>query len=76
MALVYNPGYRPPPKRVPPPMTDEEKAKAAPAKPAPKAKFSKRQVTGRLRQLKALYEDWLLTDDFYNRKVAECEAAL
>jgi hypothetical protein len=28
-----------------------------------------------LRQLKALYDDWLLTDDFYGEKVAECEAA-
>ena len=30
---------------------------------------------GRLRQLKMLYEEWLLTDDFCYRKVAECEAA-
>ena len=38
--------------------------------------FTKRQVAGRLRQLKALYAEWLLTDDFYLRKVAECEASL
>ena len=44
---------------------------AAPAKP----KFSKQQVAGRLRQLKILYEDGLLTDEFYHDKVAECEAA-
>jgi hypothetical protein len=73
-ALVYDPSYQPPPKRVPPP--PPVKDEAASADPAAKAKFTKRQVAGRLRQLKLLYEDWVLTDDFYNRKVAECEAAL
>ncbi len=48
-------------------------APSAPPKTEP-PKFTKSQVTGRLRQLKILYEDWLLTDDFYARKVAECEA--
>jgi hypothetical protein len=38
-------------------------------------KFSKQQVAGRLRQLKLLFEEGMLTDDFYNDKVAECEAA-
>jgi hypothetical protein len=38
-------------------------------------KFTKQRVVGRLRQLKRLYEEGLLTDDFYNEKVAECEAA-
>ena len=76
MALVYNPSYRPPAERVAPELTDELKAKFAPKDAAPKASFTKRQVTGRLRQLRLLYEDWLLTDDFYLRKVAECEAAL
>jgi len=46
-----------------------------PAAPAGKPTFTKQQVASRLRQLKALFEDGLLTDDFYNRKVAECEAA-
>ena len=41
-----------------------------PAKP----KFTKQQVAGRLRQLKALYEEGLLTDEFYAEKVAECDA--
>lgn len=72
-ALVYNPSYSPPPTRVPSPPSAEDKSKAAPAK---KAKFNKRQVASRLRQLKALYEEWLITDDFYNRKVAECETSL
>ncbi len=52
--------------------------KAAPpaAKPAPRPlpQFTKQQVAGRLRQLKYLFEQWLLTDEFYAAKVAECEA--
>lgn len=42
---------------------------------AAKPKFTKQQVASRLRQLKLLYEEGLLTDDFYADKVAECEAA-
>ncbi len=72
--LVFDPAYEPPAARVPPPMTDEQKAALASEQPKEKAKFTEQQVRGRLRQLKALYEEWLLTDDFYNRKVAECEA--
>ena len=75
-ALVYNPSYQPPHERVPPELTDEQMAEFAPKESEAKAKFTKRQVTGRLRQLKNLYEEWLITDDFYLRKVAECEAAL
>lgn len=77
--LVYDPNYQPPPKRVPPPRPP------APAEPKPvlvaadasteKPKFSKQQVAGRLRQLKLLYEEGLLTDEFHAQKVAECEAA-
>jgi hypothetical protein len=75
-ALVYNPSYEPPAERVAPELSDEQMAELAPKDTAEKPKFTKRQVAGRLRQLKTLYEDWLLTDDFYLRKVAECEAAL
>jgi hypothetical protein len=71
--MVYNPSYQPPPKRVAPAPKPKPKD-ATPPQGAPK--FSKRQVQGRLRQLKLLYEDFLLTDEFYERKVAECEAAL
>jgi hypothetical protein len=42
---------------------------------ASKPKFTKQQVAGRLRQLKLLFEEGMLTDEFYNEKVAECEAA-
>jgi len=76
--LVFNPSYEPPPKRVArvrPVSTAETKAPVAAVDPATgKPKFTKKQVAGRLRQLKILFEDGLLTDDFYDRKVAECEA--
>jgi hypothetical protein len=73
--LVYDPKYKPPPSRVHQPTEAELKAAAAAVKAAgAKPKFTKRQVAGRLRQLKLLYEEWLLTDEFYGKKVAECEA--
>jgi len=72
--MVFDPTYQPPPKRVPPPPPADGEA-ASPDKPAVPPKFTKKQVAWRLRQLKALYEEWLLTDEFYNRKVAECQTA-
>ncbi len=102
-ALVFDPSYQPPPKRVararpPSTATTNAVAKAKPtaetnatasaksaggtnataaaAAPASaKPKFTKQQITGRLRQLKLLFEEGLLTDDFYDEKVTECEAA-
>ncbi len=54
---------------------DEIKAMVSAVDPGVvKPKFSKQQVAGRLRQLKRLFEEGLLTEDFYTRKVAECEA--
>jgi hypothetical protein len=41
---------------------------------AGKPQFTKAQVAGRLRQLKLLFEEGYLTEEFYARKVAECEA--
>jgi len=79
-ALVFDPSYQPPAKRVPrapPPSAAATKPPVAAVDPATgKPKFTKQQVAGRLRQLKILFEDGLLTDDFYEQKVAECEAAL
>ncbi len=43
--------------------------------PAAKPKFTRQQIAGRLRQLKLLFEEGMLTDEFYNEKVAECETA-
>jgi cytoskeletal protein RodZ len=57
-----------------PKATPAVETKAPPA-PAGKLTFTKQQVAGRLRQLKFLFEEGLLTDDFYDRKVAECETA-
>jgi hypothetical protein len=39
-----------------------------------KPRFTRQQVAARLRELRMLYEEGLLTEDFYARKVAECEA--
>ncbi len=50
-------------------------AATANAATPPKPKFSKQQVTQRLQQLKNLYTEGLLTDDFYDERVAECDAA-
>ena len=36
-------------------------------------KFTQQQIAGRLRQLRNLYEEGLLTDVFYLKKVEECE---
>lgn len=47
-------------------------AVAPPAAP----KFTKQQIVGRLRQLKLLYEEELLTDAFYAARVAECDVSI
>ena len=78
-ALVFDPSYQPPPKRSPrarSPAEVEPKPAVASADPAAnKPRFNKQQVAGRLRQLKVLFEEGLLTDDFYDQRIAECEAA-
>jgi hypothetical protein len=51
------------------------KTSAAITASAAKPKFTKQQIVGRLRELKRLYEEGLLTDDFYIERVAECDAA-
>lgn len=48
---------------------------AAASSSAGKPLFTKQQIAGRLRQLKLLFEEGLLTEEFYGSKVAECEAA-
>ncbi len=79
--LVYDPNYQAAPKRVPrprPAVEGESKREIAASETATntaKPKFTKQQVAGRLRQLKLLFEEGLLTDDFYEQKVTECEAA-
>jgi hypothetical protein len=78
--MVFDPSFQPPPKRVSRLLdrarsAEQIKAVALTVDPgAVKPKFTKQQVAGRLRQLKLLFEDGLLTEDFYARKVTECEA--
>ena len=66
-----------PPPATPPPATPPATPPAQ-AKPptatANKPKFTKSQVAGRLRQIKILYDEGLLTDEFNDKKVEECEA--
>ena len=75
--VVFDPGYNPPPQRVlrarPSTRAKTRATNAAPA--AAKLNFTRQQIAGRLKQLKLLYEEDLLTDDFYEERVAECEAA-
>jgi hypothetical protein len=78
-ALVVDPSYVPVKRRVPHlsplPATPVNTTPAASGSSAAKPKFTKKQVAGRLRELQLLFEEGLLTDVFYNEKVAECEAA-
>jgi hypothetical protein len=72
--LVFDPAFQPAGRRVrraPPPPTTSTTASSN----APQPKFTKQQVAGRLRQLKLLYDEGLLAEEFYQKKVAECEAA-
>lgn len=59
---------------IPAPESSSSAVAGAAATP-PKPKFSKQQIVGRLRQLKLLYEEGLLTDAFYLDRVAECDTA-
>ncbi len=69
-ALVLDPSYQPPTNRVRPPKLELTEESTEPVK------FTKKQVTGQLRQLDQLFDEWLLTDDFYSHKVAQCASAI
>lgn len=71
--LVYDPNYEAPPKRTPPAKEPTDDQSDQTDENAPKPAFTKAQVKGRLKQLQKLYEEYLLTDEFYLEKVAECE---
>ena len=77
--LVYDPADDPPPQRPAPVIQLSAQRTNAPAgtnsATAAKPKFARNQIAGRLRQLKQLYEEGLLTTVFYTEKVAECETA-
>ena len=80
--LVVDPTFQPTPRRrarfaLPNPTTaptTKPTTTASSTRPAPK--FTRQQVMARLRQLALLFEDGLITEDFYKDKVAECEDAL
>jgi hypothetical protein len=77
--LVYSPSYQSPPRRVlhshfPPPVEPTPET-AAVNPPKAKVKFTKKQVANHVRQIKQLFEEGLLTDEFTGRKIAECEAS-
>ena len=69
-ALVFDPAYRPPADRVRPPIRDEDRPKDA------QRNLRKSEVDGYLRQIENLYQQWLLTEEFANREIANVEARL
>jgi hypothetical protein len=76
-ALVFDPSFEPVGRRGRRPATPPTPAKTATSSDAAaKPKFTRQQVAGRLRQLKLLFDEGLLTEEFNRKKVAECEAAL
>jgi len=68
--LVYDPSYQPPDGRVRPPIRDEDRPKDV------KPTLTRSSVEGYLRQIDNLYQEWLLTDEFVNREIANTEARL
>jgi len=72
---VFDPSYEPPLARPLPEIPTNTVAVASAGQEPKKQTFSKQQIAGRLRQLKALFEEGLLTDEFYATRVAECNAA-
>lgn len=84
--LVYDPNFQPPPRRTvqvrPKPVVV---TMAAPATngisgtntlSAEQLNLARMQAVGRLKVLRLLFDEEMLTDEFYVEKVAECERAL
>ncbi len=76
LATVYDPAAPPKPGRTLPPLPAPVLTGASPDTPGSKPKFTRQQIASRLRELKLLFEEGLLTENFYARKVAECDPAL
>lgn len=68
-SLVFDPAFQPPPRRVPPTLSEHTGTAAS------NPKFTKQQVAARLRDLNRLYAAGFLTDDFYLEKLAECQVS-
>jgi hypothetical protein len=72
--FVFDPNYKTAILRVPPELNPAQLAKAEAVVAAAEAKgrkFTKSQVAGFARGIKALYEKGLLTDEFYGDRIAE-----
>ncbi len=74
--LVFDPSFQVTGRRARRPASPPPSASTSSSSSAPQPKFTKQQVAGRLRQLKLLFDEGLLTDEFYHKKVLECENAL
>lgn len=74
--MVYDPSNKTPPLRIAPEPPARNEDPSAAKDGDKKIKFTKQQVASRLRELKRLYEECLLADDFYLEKVKECSDAL
>ena len=68
--VVYDPTYRLPADRVRPAIRDEDRPKDL------KRNLRKTEVEGYVRMVEGLYQQWLLTDEFANREIANTEARL
>jgi arylamine N-acetyltransferase len=74
--VVYSPSYQPAARRPMPEIPSLATNSISAGTNATKQSFSKQQIAGRLRQLGQLFQEGLLTDEFYGLKVAECNAAM
>ena len=68
--LVVDPNYQPRPERIRPPIRDEDRPKDV------QANLTRSSVDFYIRQIERLYQEWLLTDEFVNREIANIEARL
>ncbi len=68
--LVFNPNYKPPAARVRPPIRDEDRPKDLPRT------TTRASVQWYLGLIENLFQEWLLTEDFANRQIADIEARL
>jgi hypothetical protein len=68
--VVFDPSYQRPAERVRPPIRDEDRPKDL------TRNVTRASVLWYRRQIERLYQEWLLTDEFVNRQIADIEARL
>jgi hypothetical protein len=66
--FVSNANYKPPADRIRPPIRDEDRPKDV------KRTLRRSAVDTHLRNVNGLYQEWLLTDEFANREIADVES--